>query len=520
MKFQAHRGVGTEFPENTMPAFEAAAAQEYGYIELDPRFTKDGYLVILHDDTLNRTCRDCCGRKIEEPLFINSINYDEALKYDAGIAKSEKFKGTEIPLLKDVLTLAKQTGVTVKLDNRIQGFNEEQTEVLYGIVEASGAKVGFTSSSIDYIKKVVTRFPNAEIHYDGVVNEENLKTLKDITVNNPLTVWLCLKSDMTSWVKVPCADESLCATVKQYADLGLWILYSDEQLKQAEMLGADIIETTGTLKPKRVEKGIINCHSHTKYSHDSSCEPTDSLNSAESLGLGGFAITDHCDIGIFDETDIKTPILNSVSAADKLGENVLKGIEIGEAFWNREAAEGILRSANFDMVLGSVHSVRYGEYTMPFSVIDFGKFTDTQISEYMTAYFDDMLEMIEKCDFDVLSHLTNPLKYITGKYGRKVELDRYSEAIDKILREIIRKGIALEVNTACLETAYDRLMPELPIIERFKALGGYLLTVGSDAHSADRMGHGLKETVELLKETGFKNLCYFKNRIPIQYEIM
>lgn len=47
MKFQAHRGVGTEFPENTMPAFIAAAAQGYDYIELDPAFTADGKCVII-----------------------------------------------------------------------------------------------------------------------------------------------------------------------------------------------------------------------------------------------------------------------------------------------------------------------------------------------------------------------------------------------------------------------------------------------------------------------------------------
>ena len=40
MLFQAHRGVSTEYPENTMPAFEAAWTQGYQIIETDPLFPK------------------------------------------------------------------------------------------------------------------------------------------------------------------------------------------------------------------------------------------------------------------------------------------------------------------------------------------------------------------------------------------------------------------------------------------------------------------------------------------------
>ena len=61
MLYQAHRGVGTEYPENTMPAFRAAVEQGYALIELDPCFTLDGQCAILHDRTLNRTCRTASG---------------------------------------------------------------------------------------------------------------------------------------------------------------------------------------------------------------------------------------------------------------------------------------------------------------------------------------------------------------------------------------------------------------------------------------------------------------------------
>jgi hypothetical protein len=46
------------------------------------------------------------------------------------------------------------------------------------------------------------------------------------------------------------ASEELCTMAKQYGELGLWILETEEQLERARLLGADIIETTGSLKPE------------------------------------------------------------------------------------------------------------------------------------------------------------------------------------------------------------------------------------------------------------------------------
>ena len=94
------------------------------------------------------------------------------------------------------------------------------------------------------------RFPDSQIHYDGVVTEENVARVKALLKNNPLTVWLALPSELTSWVTVPMASPQLCEMVKRYGNLGVWILETREQLEQAKVLGADIIETTGSIKPE------------------------------------------------------------------------------------------------------------------------------------------------------------------------------------------------------------------------------------------------------------------------------
>lgn len=251
MLYQAHRGVGTEYPENTMPAFRAAVEQGYALIELDPCFTLDGQCAILHDRTLNRTCRQADGELLEAPLEIEKITYAQALTYDAGVAMDARFRGTRIPLLSEALALGKATGVTIKLDNKMQRFSEAQLHALFDLVEASGAKTAFTCSQLDFAQKVLRRFPQAEIHYDGLVDAESLGALREMAPQNQLTAWLCLPSPETEWVRVPRADAARCALVKQYAQLGLWILSTPAQLETARKLGADVIETPGQLKPER-----------------------------------------------------------------------------------------------------------------------------------------------------------------------------------------------------------------------------------------------------------------------------
>ena len=250
MLFQAHRGVSTECPENTMPAFRAAWEQGYQIIELDPAFTSDGQCIVFHDKTVNRTCRTAELSVMEEPRMVCDLTYSELLSYDAGSYMGPQFAGTKVPLLSEALSFAAQTGLLVKLDNKFQRFDPRQKEIFFDVVEKSQARVAFTCANTEAIAQVVERFPDAEIHYDGAVDEETVLAVKALLKNNPLTVWLPLPSKLTSWVKVPLATPELCQTVQRHAKLGLWILETRQQLEEAISLGADIIETTGAIKPQ------------------------------------------------------------------------------------------------------------------------------------------------------------------------------------------------------------------------------------------------------------------------------
>ena len=249
MLYQAHRGVCTECPENTLPAFRKALEQGYQVIEMDARFTADNVCVLHHDPSLNRTCRTPEGEPLAQRQMLHETDFAQLRTLDAGIWFGEAFRGTRVPTLAETLDLCREAGVHVKLDNIFAGFPMEQQNLLFDLAEASGADVGFTCFALETVRNVAARFPKATIHYDGPVSEESLLAVKQLLKENPLVVWLPMDGPGTSWCKMPKATPELCALVKAHAKLGLWILDNREQEAQALALGADIIETPGQLKP-------------------------------------------------------------------------------------------------------------------------------------------------------------------------------------------------------------------------------------------------------------------------------
>ena len=55
MLYRSHRGCLYYAPENTMPAFKIALDLGFDYIETDPQITSDDKIVLMHDNTINRT---------------------------------------------------------------------------------------------------------------------------------------------------------------------------------------------------------------------------------------------------------------------------------------------------------------------------------------------------------------------------------------------------------------------------------------------------------------------------------
>ncbi len=265
-------------------------------------------------------------------------------------------------------------------------------------------------------------------------------------------------------------------------------------------------------------------HTHCEYSHDSVCKMEDMCLAQIEKGTQIFAVTDHFDTDFYSYYDGFSPIKASNEMVSVLKEkykdkiDVLAGVEVGEGFWHPEQCEKILKLCDYDVVIGSVHLVKYKEITYSFSRTDFSKFTREMLEEFVDVYFDDMITMIDKVDFDILAHLTLPLRYINGKYNRGMDLARYEQKIDTILDKIIQKNIALEVNTSSYEILGD-VMPCESILKKYYDKGGYFITMGSDAHCSNQASQFFDNAIEVIKKIGFQDIYYYKKRKPYTLRI-
>jgi glycerophosphoryl diester phosphodiesterase len=120
----AHRGDWRNAPENSVRAFQYAAAMGVDIVELDLKKTKDGVIVIMHDETINRTTNGK-GK-------ASDFTFDEIRKF--GLRNGlGRVTNNQIPTLKEVMLALKGTGVKVNLDKSYDVYNEA-----YAILKETG----------------------------------------------------------------------------------------------------------------------------------------------------------------------------------------------------------------------------------------------------------------------------------------------------------------------------------------------------------------------------------------------
>ncbi|MGH9159803.1 MAG: glycerophosphodiester phosphodiesterase family protein [Vicinamibacteraceae bacterium] len=124
----AHRGASAYAPENTLAAFRLAADQKADYVEIDITFTRDGHLVVLHDDTLERTTdiedvfpdrgrpATAGSRSGERRWPIEDFTLEEVRRLDAGAWFDERFAGERIPTFEEAVdAITARTGLLIEL---------------------------------------------------------------------------------------------------------------------------------------------------------------------------------------------------------------------------------------------------------------------------------------------------------------------------------------------------------------------------------------------------------------------
>ena len=118
----AHRGASAYAPENTKVAFEKAIELKANGIELDLQKTKDGKIVIFHDDYIDKKSNGI--GKIEEHT------YQELLELDFGIWFDDKYKNEKIVLFEDFARDYLDKDLTFAIELKVLGIEKETLEIL------------------------------------------------------------------------------------------------------------------------------------------------------------------------------------------------------------------------------------------------------------------------------------------------------------------------------------------------------------------------------------------------------
>ncbi len=270
---------------------------------------------------------------------------------------------------------------------------------------------------------------------------------------------------------------------------------------------------------------LADMHNHTShFSPDARMDINGFISAARSRGLSIACITEHYEYDNPDpEDDITTFDIDSyVKSFNEWKINcpgdlkLLMGIEFGYQTHTAQTIDGISLSAPFDAVILSNHlfgnrDVYYGSgYSLP------------KIERH-TQYIDKMTEMCTNCsNFDIAGHFDYINRYNPDPDERLLYSD-CPGSFDRFFEVLISKEKCLEINTRSiyklsLKSDHD-LMPDERLIRRYLAMGGRLISLGSDSHTPDTFGILFEETGEYLKSLGVRELFYYEGRKPVGYGI-
>lgn len=168
MKIFAHRGYSAKYPENTLSAFKAVANIPIYGVEFDVHLTKDGEMVIIHDERIDRTSN---GKGYGKDMTL-----EELRQYDFGSWFDKKFEGEKIPTLSEVLDIFANTKHILNIEIKsdiipYEGLLEKVLDLIKNIgLEKRVVISSFDHEVIQKLAKVNPEIDNAALFLRNILN--------------------------------------------------------------------------------------------------------------------------------------------------------------------------------------------------------------------------------------------------------------------------------------------------------------------------------------------------------------
>lgn len=240
----AHRGASHDAPENTLAALNLGWQQGADAGELDVRLTKDGQIVLLHDDDTKRTTG--------VPGEVASRTLEELQKLDAGAWKGRQWKGERLPTLSEALATipdGKRMFIEIKCGPEI-------LPKLEPVLQASGKRpeqlvlIGFNYATMQQAKK---QFPQAPVYW-VVSGKADKKTGERPDIRELIAKARAARFDGLDLEANFPLDASTVAQIKA-AGLGIFVWTVDDADKAAALVAAGV-EGITTNRPGWLRKQL------------------------------------------------------------------------------------------------------------------------------------------------------------------------------------------------------------------------------------------------------------------------
>ena len=258
----------------------------------------------------------------------------------------------------------------------------------------------------------------------------------------------------------------------------------------------------------------IDFHCHSLFSHDG-CEKIENiLQQAKKKNIKKLAITDHCDWDYLEMAGYdfvrQIELEKYLSTMEKFQNkekdiDLCIGIELG---FHKEASKKYLKDIPFerlDYIINSVHSI--GCHDVYFPAYFEGLSKKEAFTKYLLGIYDSLQVSYP---YTTVAHIGYISKNAVYK-NSIVEYNDFSDIIDMIFSDMIKKDKTLEINS---NIKFDLSMPSKSLIKRYYLLGGRNIIFGSDAHTVNRLGEDYFIIANILKDMGFKYWTVYKKLQP------
>ncbi|MBP3442664.1 MAG: glycerophosphodiester phosphodiesterase [Clostridia bacterium] len=237
----AHRGFSGNYPENTMLAFKKAIEAGADGIEFDVHFSKDGEVVIIHDEKIDRTT--------DGEGYVADYTYEQLCKFDASAGFKGVYGFNKIPTLREYFELVRDiegfvTNIELKTsENEYPGIEKAVLEM----IDEFGLADRIIISSFNHYSVMRTKKLNPDICC-GFLESSWIYNFGEYTKSRNVE---CVHPKFNS------LNEESVAEIRSHAvRINTWTVNNEQDVKRLYELGADAVITNFPDMAKRIIENL------------------------------------------------------------------------------------------------------------------------------------------------------------------------------------------------------------------------------------------------------------------------